>query len=126
MREVFTLMCMAIVFDVSCVYGQKSTEMYIPVGQSPGLSNRYASNGTMEKYDTQARALTCKDSAGVLYTFTMDQKTKIWLDKSKLMQSNVKGSYSDCKQGMLMEVKYKNNERKPGAVAEWIKIQVTQ
>ena len=121
MRKIITLTYMTILLAATSVYGQKSTEMFIPIGKSPGLSNKYTSIGTVEQLDMQARTLTCKDTKGLTIQVVVDEKTKIWLDRSGLKLPNLYGSLVDCKQGLLVEVKYRNNERKPGAVAEWIK-----
>jgi hypothetical protein len=117
---------MTILLAVTNVYGQKSTEMYIPIGKSPGLSDKYTTIGAVEQLDTQARTLTCKDTRGVTVEVAVDEKTRIWLDRSRLKLPNLYGSLMDCEQGLLVEVKYRNNERKPGAVADWIKVQATE
>ena len=126
MRKIITLTSMTILLAATSVYGQKSTEMFIPIGKSPGLSDKYTSIGTVEQLDIQARTLTCKDTRGVTVQVAVDEKTRIWLDRSGLKLPNLYGSLVDCKQGVLVEVKYRNNERQPGAVADWIKIQATE
>ena len=126
MRNILTLSFIITTLAVQSLYGQRSTEMYIPVGKSPGLSGKYTVIGTVNSLDSEARTLTCKDQSGVLYTMTVDENTKFWLDRSALKQSSVKASLMDCKLGVLMEVKYRDNDRKAGGLAEWIKIRVTQ
>ena len=74
----------------------------------------------------QARTLTCKDTGGFTVQVAVDEKTRIWLDRSGLKLPNLYGSLVYCKQGLLVEIKYRNNERKPGAVAEWIKVQARE
>jgi hypothetical protein len=48
--------------------------------------------------------------------------TAIYLDKSKLKQSNKKGSFADIKRGLPVKVKYKND--KPGGLIDWLKVQL--
>jgi hypothetical protein len=52
-------------------------------------------------------------------------QTQIWLDRSKLKQPNRKGSYTDYRKDLLVEVKYRNNDRQAGVV-EWIKVQTVE
>ena len=61
---------------------------------------------------------TCKDATGATVQVAVDEKTRIWFDRSRLKLPNLNGSLVDCKQGLLVEVKYRNNERKPGVVAD--------
>jgi hypothetical protein len=109
-------------FSFTGVYAQKSTERFIPVGKSPGISGKYTSVGTIDAVDMDQRTLTCSDSSGTI-TVKVDEKTKVWVDRSKQKLPSLKGSLADCHQGQVVEVKYRNNEREPGAIADWIKIQ---
>ena len=43
----------ALLCGVSHVHGQKATERYIPIGQSPGLSGKYTYIGSIECIDAQ-------------------------------------------------------------------------
>jgi hypothetical protein len=106
------------------VYGQKSTEFFIPVGQSPGLSGKYTSLGKIAAIDARNQTITVADSGGT-YTVKLMKRTQIWLDKSKLKSTNQKGVFADLRKGLLAEIKYENNQRKNNGLAEWIKVQIT-
>jgi hypothetical protein len=104
-------------------WGQRSTERYVPIGRSPGLSGKHTVIGTVESVNMESRTLTCVyDSITVRVRCT--DKTRIWLDRSKTKLTNIAGSLKDCRQGMLMEVKFVDNDRKTDGVADWIKVAV--
>lgn len=108
---------------VQTVYGQKATEIFIPVGESPGLSGKYTTMGKVDTVNAQDRTIVMSDSAGS-YHIKITDSTKVWLDRSKLKTSSKTGSFADIKQGMLVEVKYEGE--KPDGAVEWIKIQLTE
>jgi len=104
-------------------YGQKATEIFIPVGKSPGLSGKYTTIGTVDTVNTHNRTIVMHDSAAS-YNVKITDSTKVWLDQSKLKASNKTGSFADIKKGLLVEVMYKG-EKHDGAVA-WIKVQMIE
>jgi hypothetical protein len=106
-------------------HSQQATEVYIPIGQSPGLSGKVTIIGTVEAIDPQARSINVTGPAGT-WRVTITDRTKIWLDKSKQRVSNQTGSFSDLRKGVLVEVKYVDGERRDGGPADWIKVQVPQ
>ncbi len=102
------------------VSGQKTTEQFIPLGKSPGLSGKLTWIGTVEQVDEANKSLTVKSDSATK-TFKVSDQTRIWLDRSKARLSNVKGDFTDLKNGRKVEVKYlKDRETE----AEWIKIEV--
>jgi hypothetical protein len=101
---------------------QKSTEMFIPIGQSPGLSGKHTLIARIEAVNPPTRTLTLKNESGT-HTVRLTDQTKIWLDRSKLQQPNRTGTFADCSVGSLAEIKFVQNERKQGGVAEWAKVQ---
>jgi hypothetical protein len=105
-------------------YGQKATEMFIPIGQSPGLSNKISIIGTIETIDPRAQTIVVTGSSGS-WSATITDRTKIWLDKSKLRLPNQRGTFTDLRKGLLAEVKYEEVGEKRGP-AEWIKVQITE
>jgi hypothetical protein len=97
-------------------FAQKTTELYIPIGQSPGLSGKHTLVGKIVLNNT----ITMADAAGT-FSVTMVPGTPIYLDKSKAGLPNSQGALADCKAGDSIEVKFVDNARsKP---AEWIKVQ---
>lgn len=101
--------------------GQQATEMFIPIGQSPGLSNKESVIGTLELVDPGNRMVTISGSSGAQTVGITDQ-TMIWLDRSEQKQPNQNGGINDLQKGRKIEIKARKGEVK--AVAEWIKVQV--
>ena len=108
-------------------HGQKATEMFIPIGQSPGLSNTISVIGTIETIDPRGHTIAITGSSGS-WSAMITNRTKIWLDKSKLRLPNQKGTFADLQKGLLVEVKYEDPEGrgKTKAAADWIKVQITE
>ena|SRR5580765_719852 len=103
---------------ISTVWAQKSTEMYIPIGQSPGLSGKSTIMGKIMKINSSERSLQIGEK-----WVKISNQTHIWLDRSQLKAPNLVGTYADCSQGLLAEAKLVNKDI---TVAEWLKLQVTQ
>jgi hypothetical protein len=101
--------------------GQQATEMFIPIGQSPGLSNKESVIGTLESVDPRKRMVTISSSSGA-QTVGITDRTMIWLDRSEQKQPNQDGAINDLQKGRKIEIKVRKGE--PKAVAEWIKVQV--
>lgn len=105
------------------VYAEKATELYIPAGQSPGLSGKYTVMGKIDQVNPQNQTLKMSGSSGS-YTVTLTKRTFIYLDRSKIKLSNTYGTLADCKVGDTVEVKFEDDSRnKP---IEWIKVQKSQ
>ena len=102
-------------------FAQEATEMYIPIGQSPGVSNKTSVVGTVQALNAAARTLTVTGPSGPR-TFAITDKTRIWLDRSAGKQTNRSGSLADLQQGRRVEVKRLTAGAKSGA--DWIKVQV--
>ncbi len=102
--------------------GQQATEMFIPIGQSPGLSGKGSLIGTLESVDPGKRMVTISSSLGA-QTVGITDRTLIWLDRSQQKQPNQNGAINDLQKGRKVEVKLRKGE--PKAVAEWIKVQVS-
>jgi hypothetical protein len=51
-------------------------------------------------------------------------QTRIWLDRTKLKQPNLTGSFTDLRKGRRVEVKYQDPERRE--VADWVKVEVAR
>jgi hypothetical protein len=120
------LSALAIAATLACgtsyAHGQKATERYIPIGQSPGLSGKYTSIALITDVSPRAQAFTIADSAGPR-TVQVTKKTRIWLDRSKLKRSNLVGDFADLRKGRRVEVKYEDHERRE--VAEWVKVEIS-
>lgn len=107
----------ALLCGMSYAHGQKATERYIPIGQSPGVSNKYTYIGVIQAVDTQQRTVT---AAG--YTVQITGETHIWLDRSLQKLSNQTGNFDDLQTGRKVEIYTGAGQSQ---VAEWVKVQVT-
>jgi len=99
--------------------GQLSTEQYIPIGTSPGVSGESSFIGRIVSVDPASRELTVEDASGQ-HTVTATMETRIWLDRSASGRASTEGSYADCEVGRRTEVLPRRDD--PG-VAAWIKIE---
>jgi hypothetical protein len=123
MAKYFKTICLVcIIFVITAfAYAEKATELFIPVGQSPGLSDAYNLIGRIDAVDNQNRSLTVTGSTG-RYTVHTTEDTLIFLDKSMLQQPNRYGTFSDVIPSLMVEVRFEAGKRhRP---AEWIKLQI--
>ena len=104
-------------------HSQQMTEMFIPVGQSPGVSNKSSLIGTVDSIDAKNRTVTVAAPSGVR-TVALTNRTKIWLDRSLLKAPNQTGAFTNLQKGRKVEVKLEQGEHKQ--VAEWVKVQLTE
>ncbi|CAB1077406.1 hypothetical protein D1AOALGA4SA_5195 [Olavius algarvensis Delta 1 endosymbiont] len=102
-------------------FAQHATELYLPIGQSPGLSDKINLIGTIDDVDPREQSLTVT-AAGNIVTVLTTEYTLIYLDKSRLEQPNRYGSLADAKKGMRVEVRFEADKRQ--RPAEWIKLQI--
>jgi len=103
------------------IYGQEATELFIPIGESPGLSNKMSLIGTVESVDPQKKIVSVSSPSGA-QTVTITERTPIWLDRSLDKLPNRSGAIADLQQGRRIEIKLRKDELRP--VAEWIKVQI--
>jgi hypothetical protein len=113
----------ALLGAISNGHAQKETERYIPLGQSPGVSQKYTSIGEIADVDPQKQMVTIVEPAG-RRTVKITEKTRVWLDRTKLKQSNLPGSFADLQKGRRVEVKYQDPESRQ--VADWVKVEIAQ
>jgi len=102
-------------------FAQHPTELYLPIGASPGLSDKINLIGTIEDLDPRRQSLTVTAAANT-FTVRTTEYTLIYLDKSRLGQPNRYGSLADAKKGMLVEVRFEADKRQ--RPAQWIKLQI--
>jgi hypothetical protein len=108
---------------VAPAHAQRSTEQFIPIGMSPGVSNKATSIGLVDTLIMQQRMVAVRDQA-VRRTVKITDKTWIWLDRSKLKLPNLRGRLADVQRGRRVEVKYADPETR--LVAEWVKVEITE
>ena len=116
-------LAVALFAAISYAHGQKEAERFIPIGQSPGVSQKYSSIGEIAAVDPAARTVTIAEPSG-RRTVRITDKTRIWLDRTKLKQTNVTGSFADLQKGRRVEVKYEDPTSRQ--IAEWVKVEVAQ
>src|SRR5262245_19950927 len=114
--------CILMLTATPFVYGQKTTEQYIPMGKSPGITRKYSMMGEIEQYDAASKSLIVVSPSGKT-TIKLTDQTKIYLDRSAQRQRNTRGNFSDLKKGRKVEVKYKDPQVKTSC--DWIKIEIT-
>ena len=108
---------------ISHAHGQKETERFIPIGQSPGVSQKHTSIGEIAEVDQQKQTVTIVEPAG-RRTVKITEKTRIWLDRTKLKQANLVGSFTDLQKGRRIEMKYEDPERRQ--IADWVKVEIAR
>ena len=106
----------ALALGATMVLAHPATERYIPIGKSPGVSRI----GVIEAVNVADRSIQVGGQVTAHWVRLTDQ-TRIWLDRSKLAESNLVGDFSDCQAGRTVEIRYDDESR---TVSEWIKIEV--
>lgn len=111
------LLCTTLVSPAAM--GQQTTEQFIPIGKSPGISDNYSYIGVVVAVDRGAHTIDVQSNRGTK-TIHVTEDTRLWLDRSKAKRTNAKASYADCKEGAMVEVMYVHDDK---ATADWIKIE---
>jgi hypothetical protein len=101
---------------------QEATEVFIPIGKSPGVSKQQTVMGTVDTADEKGRALRITTPAAAI-TVAVTDKTRIFRDRSALKQPNEAGVFADLQKGRTVEVKLEPGEGQRRA--EWIKVRIT-
>lgn len=117
-------LALALVLSTAVGLGaQETTERYIPVGMSPGVSGVSAVIGTVVAADEPSRTITVQvEGEAEPRTVPVTPDTRIWLDRSPLREVNTVGSFADVTVGRTVEVKYVDPE--PREAADWVKVLV--
>jgi hypothetical protein len=106
------------------VVAHEMTERFIPIGQSPGLSGRYTVIGKIQTINPGDRTVVIVGAPGTV-SAKITEKTKIWVDRSMLRLTNLKGTLADLRPGATVEVKHEDHVRGVSSgPAEWIKVRV--
>lgn len=107
----------------SFAHGQRETERYIPIGQSPGVSGKATRVGAIEAVDAGARTFSLATDEG-RFEIAVPPGARIWLDRSRGRQSAQSGEFGDLKIGRRVEVRFAEPARK--GPAGWIKVEVAE
>lgn len=103
------------------VRAQQTTERFIPIGFSPGVSNISSHIGAVTAVDNATQRFSIEAGSAVL-TLRVTPDTRIWLDRSRARKTNVDADFGDILPGRRIEVHYDGDD--PGA-AVWIKIEAS-
>jgi hypothetical protein len=119
MKRIWSLLAMLV-----CLTGYgEGVEVYIPIGQSPGVSGKLSAMGritaVVRPTATQTGLIAVTDGNFTKW-FVMVHHTVIYLDRNSVKKTNTVGTFADLKFGMLAEV----NPRKGTTIAKWIKVEV--
>lgn len=115
----------ASILVATSLFSQRATELYMPIGKSPGLSEEEVTViGTVESVDEEERSFTIAGADGPA-SAVVTERTHIYLDRSELQRSNLYGDFDDLKVGRRVEVLYEDRDSIGEGPAEWIKIEVT-
>lgn len=101
--------------------GQRSTEQFIPIGQSPGLSGIVTYTGEIAEIDPSGQTITVRGPAGSeTVTVTVSRRTRIWLDRSSIGLPSLPGKFADLGSGSVVEIHFQSAVRRQ--TADWIKV----
>jgi len=106
----------------SAAAAQQSTERYVPIGKSPGISGSQSVIGEITAVDSAAHTITVKGDDGER-TFRMAGDTRIWLDRSSWGRTSLVGTFYDCIVGRDAEVMYAKDDM---TSARWVKIEARE
>lgn len=113
-----SLLASVLAFAPLAANSQESTEVYIPIGASPGVSVDHSLRGEISSLDYASRTIVVRDRRGEK-TVHVGDATLYYLDRSGNREKNATGTMEDCKVGRVIEVYVADN----GDV-KWIKIAV--
>ena len=115
MRTRLTLLVgLAVAATAAPAGAQRTTERFIPLGQSPGVSGISAFMGSISAVDPSRRTMTITGPGGAMMVRISDS-TRIWVDRSIQRQSTTLGRLTDLWVGWNAEVKYLDPVKKEGA-----------
>src|SRR5262245_41496446 len=110
-----------LLLGASPALAQKSTEMFIPIGKSPGVSGKSSIIGNIKSVDAEKKTIVIVSGEKTL-TIKLTDKTRVWLDRRQSGQRNVEGSAKDCHPGCLIEAKFTKEPGGEGVTYDGIKI----
>jgi hypothetical protein len=115
-----------LLFSAQLIEAQQATELYIPIGASPNLSDGNTVIGTIAEVDAEEHTISVRcESASDLHTGTLTDETQIFLDKSKLPETNDYGTFSDLVEGARVEMLYHGEEHDLEGRIRWVKVELT-
>lgn len=113
LSSIFISLCLLV---ASPGHSQKATEIYIPIGASPGVSASKSFLGTISRVDYESNRIEIETNGGKR-SILVDKETLYYLDRSHYGRKNAMGSIRDCELGRRVEVYVTE-----GSDALWLKI----
>jgi hypothetical protein len=88
------------------------------------VSGKVTVIGVVSSMDrTQQTVWATEDGRDVV--MTCNERTRFWLDRSKIRKTNLEGSIADCQAGRRIEIRFVNDDR-GAAVAAWVKVEIAE
>ena len=111
----FGLIALSLIVGMT-VSAQQATEVYIPIGKSPGISANKSVIGSISavEYQRYRMTISADDKKTIV---TMTPNTRYYVDKNSVKQRNVTGSIDDCEVGRRVEAYIHEDGN-----AVWVKI----
>jgi hypothetical protein len=98
---------------------QQTTEKFIPIGMSPGVSGKSSYQGNITEVNVAAKSFSMQiDGDNKVISFA--PTTRIWLDRSKSKKPNLDGEPGALETGSKVEVMM---DPEDPTKAAWIKIE---
>lgn len=98
---------------------QQTTEKFIPIGMSPGVSGKSSYQGNIIAVNSAAKSFSIQTD-GDNKVISVAPTTRIWLDRSKSRKSSLDGEFGTLETGATVEVLMDPGDP---AKAAWIKIE---
>lgn len=114
-RTIFLATLFLIIGNIALA--QQATEVYIPIGESPGVSERDSFIGSISSVDHERYRMMIS-VAGETKMVTMTPATRYYLDKTRARKQNKTTRFEDCEVGQRIEA-YVDDDGN----AVWVKIE---
>ena len=100
----------------SAAMAQQTTEVYIPIGESPGVSGQDSIIGTITDIEYDDYTMTIS-ADGESHAVSITPDTRYYIDRSDDKERSKAGTFDDCREGQRIEAYVDDN-----GDAIWIKI----
>ena len=110
----------ALLASSSLAHGQRATERFIPLGESPGVSATRTTLGKIAAVDAQARRIRVAGASGPVEV-RIEASTQIWIDRHARGLAPQDGTFADLREGRLAEVLLADPPER--GIADWIKLE---
>jgi hypothetical protein len=105
----------------SAARAQETTEIFIPIGRSPGLSGETTVMGAIVSLDEGSGILKVSSDAGE-HTARITAETRLYLDRTEMAAPNELASLADLRAGRRCEIHYVYEGGTRTERAKWIKV----